>query len=101
MQLLVLVFLVVLHQLLNQQISFCTTFQNLIQHFLKKDFHQGFPFLTDSPKHPHHPLNGQNPLSMTKVFCRCSLKTDTHFLDQILVFVLLKMKEHLRIRALS
>ena len=32
-----------------------------------------FSFLTDSLK-PPQPLNGQNPLSVTKVFCRCYLK---------------------------
>ena len=30
-----------------------------------------FIFLTDCTK-PTHPLNGQIPLSVTKVFCRCS-----------------------------
>ena len=38
----------------------------------KKIFVTNFPFLTDSLK-PPHPLTGQNPLSVTKVFCRCSL----------------------------
>ena len=38
----------------------------------KKIFLTNFPFSTDSLK-PLHPLNEQNPLSVTKVFCRCSL----------------------------
>ena len=36
----------------------------------KKIFVTNFPFLTDSLTHP---LNDQNPLSVTKVFRRCSL----------------------------
>ena len=36
--------------------------------YLKKNFCHKFSFLTDSPK-PSHPLNGQNPLSVAKVFC--------------------------------
>ena len=36
-----------------------------IEHYLKKDFHGNFSLL--------HPLNGQNLLSVTKVFCRHSL----------------------------
>ena len=39
----------------------------------KKYFCHEFSFLTDSLK-PPQPLNGQNLLSVTKVFCRCSLK---------------------------
>ena len=39
----------------------------------KKDFRHKFSFLTDSLK-PPHPFNGQNPLSVTKVFWRCSIK---------------------------
>ena len=68
----VLLFLVVLHQLLHQQISFFTTFQSLIQIYLKKDFCHEFLFfsrLTQTLKL----LDGQNLLSVTKVFCRCSL----------------------------
>ena len=42
-------------------------------------FVTNFPFLTDSLKLPH-PLNRQNPLSLTKVFCRCSLKCSKSFL---------------------
>ena len=38
----------------------------------KAIFLPNFPFLMDSPK-PSHSLNDQNPLSMTKVLCRCSL----------------------------
>ena len=47
-------FLVILHQLLDQQISLFTTFQNVIQPYLKKDFrHEFFQFngLTQAPSH--------------------------------------------------
>ena len=43
------------HQLLHEQISFFTSFQNLIQHFLEKEFCHKFSFLMDSPK-PATPL---------------------------------------------
>ena len=39
----------------------------------KKDFHHKFSFLTDSLNHPSYPLKNQNPLSVMKVFCWCSL----------------------------
>ena len=39
---------------------------------VKKIFVTNLSFLTDSPK-PLHPPNSQNLLSMTKVFCQCSL----------------------------
>ena len=64
------------HQLLHQQISFFTTFQNLIQHFLKKDFHREFSFFNGFNSPSAHPLNSQNPLSVKKVFCRCSLNLE-------------------------
>ena len=38
----------------------------------KRIFVANFPFLTDSLK-PLHPLNSQNPLSVTRFFCLCSL----------------------------
>ena len=37
-----------------------TTFQNLIQNYLKKLFVTNFPFVVDSPKALPHPLNDQN-----------------------------------------
>ena len=40
---------------------------------VKKIFVNEFSFLTDSLKLPHS-LYSQNPLSVTKVFCQCSLK---------------------------
>ena len=46
----VLLFLVVWHQFLHQEILFFTTFQSLIQNYLKKNFVTNFPFLMDSPK---------------------------------------------------
>ena len=42
----------------------------------KKIFVTNFPFLTDSltpPPPTPKPLNAQNQLNVTKVFCRCSL----------------------------
>ena len=39
----------------------------------KKIFVTNFPFLTDSLNPHPHPLNNQSLLSMTKVFCWCSL----------------------------
>ena len=40
----------------------------------KKDFRHKFSFFNGFTQTPtSHPLNSQNPLSMTKVFCRCSL----------------------------
>ena len=44
----------------------------------EKHFATNFPFLTDSAK-PCHILNNQNPLTVTKAFCRCSLKRLTYF----------------------
>ena len=46
----------------------------------KKIFVANFPFLTNSLKHPH-PLNSQNPLSVTKVFCRCSLNLPPNLIN--------------------
>ena len=42
----------------------------------KKVFRQKFFFFsrfTQIPIRPPHPINSQNPLSVTKVFCQCSL----------------------------
>ena len=50
-----------------------TIFQNVIQHYLQKDFRHKFYILIDSPK-LHHLLSVQNLLDMRKFFCRCSLK---------------------------
>ena len=47
----------------------------------KKIFVTNFPILTDSlnpPPPPRKPLNRQNPLSVTKVFWRCSLTWNTY-----------------------
>ena len=40
--------------------------------FSEKNFHHKFSFFNRFTQIPH-PLKGQNPLSMTKVFCWCSL----------------------------
>ena len=45
-----------------------TTFQNLIQHYLKKHFVANFPFFDRLTPTSSNPLNDQNPLSMTKFF---------------------------------
>ena len=63
---------VLLHQLLHQQISFLQLFRTLFNPIWRKIFITNFPFFTDSPKFPQ-PLNGQNLLSMMKVFCWGSL----------------------------
>ena len=47
-----------------------TSFNNIRK---KRIFVTNFPFLTDSLKLPN-PLNDQNLLSTTKVFCQCSLR---------------------------
>ena len=49
---------------------FSQFFRTSFRIICKKDFRHKFSFLTDSIKPP---LNCQNPLSVTKVFCRCSL----------------------------
>ena len=55
---------------------FFTTFYNSNHHYLKKDFQNKFLFFnrfTPPPPQHTHPLNSQNPLSVRKVFCQCSL----------------------------
>ena len=52
-----------------------TTFWNLIQHLLKKDFRHQFSFFNGFPQTPHR-LNDSNSLSVTKVFCWCSLNSE-------------------------
>ena len=47
-------------------------FLELVSKLSKKDFRHEFSFFNGFTQIPH-PLNGQNPLSMIKVFCRCSL----------------------------
>ena len=64
-----------LHQ---QQISFFTSFWNFIQLYIfeKKGFCHKFPFsnrFIQTAPPPSHPLNSQNLLIVTKVFCQCSL----------------------------
>ena len=47
----------------------------------EKNFHHQFSFLMDLlrlPTHPH-PLNSQIPLSVKRVFCRCSLMRMVYF----------------------
>ena len=63
-----ILFLFVSNQLFHQEISFFIIFQIFNQHYLKKDFHHIFSFFNKFTPTPH-PLNSQNLLSMTKVFC--------------------------------
>ena len=72
MQPLVLLFLV-LHQLLYQQISSFYNFLELHSTLSEKDFCRKFSFFNGFTQTPH-PLNSQNLVSMTKVFCQFSLK---------------------------
>ena len=69
-QLPVPLFIVVLYQLrafTSADIIFYN-FLKLHSNYLKKIVVTNFPFLMGSPK-PPHPFNGQNLLSVTKVFC--------------------------------
>ena len=64
---------------------FLQIFRTSFRIIRKKDFRHEFSFLTDSLKSPQ-PLQGQNPLSVIEVFCRCSLNTlglsiDLYFLS--------------------
>ena len=52
-----LLVLIVLHQFLHQQMSFFTTFQNFIQHYLKQDFCMNFPFINGFTQPPHVPTD--------------------------------------------
>ena len=71
-------FLFFLNQSLHEQISFLQFFRTSFSIFCKKCWiyekrnYHGFSCLMNSSKHPH-PLNHQNLLSVTKVFCWCSL----------------------------
>ena len=61
------------YQLLHEQIFF-TSFPNFIQHYVKKRFlSQIFIFNRFTRIPTPYPLNSQNSLSVTKVFCECSL----------------------------
>ena len=65
-----LLLIVVLHYLLHQQISFFTTFQNLIQNCLKKDFCHEFAFFSGftqiwpAPSRPKSAKRDESFLSM-------------------------------------
>ena len=69
----------------------------------KSIFIMNFPFLFRFTETLPHPLNGQNPLSMTKAFCPCSLmlscqegKQKSHH-----IFQSFSSKEHPKIRLIS
>ena len=69
-----LLFLVVFISFYISRYHFSQIFRNSFNIICKKDFRHELSFLTDSLKFPLHSLNGQNPLRVTKVFCRYSLK---------------------------
>ena len=67
-----LLFLVVFISLYFSRYHFSQIFRTSFSIIGRKDFCHKFSFLTDSVKHSHL-LNGQNLLTMRKVFWRCSL----------------------------
>ena len=67
-----LLFLVIFISFYINRYHFSQIFKTSFSIIWKKDFCQNFPFLMESLKLPT-PLNNQNLLSMTRVFCRCSL----------------------------
>ena len=72
-----LLFLVPFISFYISRYHFSQIFRNSFRIIRKKIFRHEFSFLTDSlnpPPASPHPLNGQGPLSVTKVFCRCSLR---------------------------
>ena len=71
-----LFFLVVFISFYISKYHFSQIFRTSFSIIGKKDFCHKFSFLTDSFK-PPHPLNSQNLLSVTKVFCQCSLKNES------------------------
>ena len=73
-----LLFLVAFISFYISRYHFSQIFCNSFLIIRKKNFRHRFSFLTDlptqNPPSPSpHALNSQNPLSVTKVFCRCSL----------------------------
>ena len=54
----------------------------------KIDFCPKFPFFNRFPQTPHH-LNDQNLLSLTKVFCWCSLNVKALNAQSFLVYIFL------------
>ena len=48
-------------------------FIKILEHIWKKCFHHQFFFINRFAQTTSHPLNGQNLLRVTKVFCWCSL----------------------------
>ena len=79
-QLPVLLFLV-LHQFLYQQISFFYNFLELHSTLSEKDFRHKFSFFNRFTQ-TSYPLNGQNLLSVIKVFCQFSLECLLKYLFQ-------------------
>ena len=71
-QLLDLLFLVVFISFYISRYHFSQILRTSFNNIWKKDFCHEFSFFIKFTQTPQ-PLNGQNPLSMTKVFYRCSL----------------------------
>ena len=72
-------FLVVLHQLIHQQIQFFTNLPQLYSKLSEKRFSSRILLFNGftQPANPQ-PLKEQNPVSVTKIFCRCSLSNIKH-----------------------
>ena len=66
-------FLLFLHHLLQQQISFFNKFSWFHSTLSQKYFYGIFSFVDILTKLPD-PLNNQNPLSVREVFCQCFLR---------------------------
>ena len=71
----------VLHQFLYQQISFFYNFLELHSTLSEKDFRHKFSFFNRFTQ-TSYPLNGQNLLSVIKVFCQFSLECLLKYLFQ-------------------
>ena len=67
------IFYLLFDQLLYQRIYFSTNFRTSFKIICRKDFRRKFSFFNGFTETPTLHLNSQNPLSVTKVFCQCSL----------------------------
>ena len=85
-------FLVILNRIsfYISRYHFFTTFQKRIQHCLEKDFRSKFSFFNGFTHSPQ-PLNGQKPVSVTKIFCWCSLNLENFwfYIWAVIVWILI------------